>query len=74
MLLQTKGHHQMDNVVEFPDRPENVEALRSMVAAVRACKEVGFDREKFVKAAGMVFDGVTNADADEQWTQRCGEM
>lgn len=55
----------MSKVVEFPDRPENVEALRAMVEAVRAAMGVGFDRDKFVRAAGLVYDGVVLSDATQ---------
>jgi 5,10-methylenetetrahydrofolate reductase len=56
------------NVFELrpPDKPENVEALRAMVEAVRHSKEIGFDRETFVRAAKSVWDGVTESDLEEE--------
>lgn len=54
-----------DNVVQFPDRPENVEALRQMVFAVRAAKAINMSREAFVGGAASVWDGVTISDLIE---------
>lgn len=58
----------MDNVIKFeaPDNPENIEALRAMVAAARTARGIGFDRETFVRAAGNVFDGVVASELAEE--------
>lgn len=50
------------DILQFPDRPENVEALEAMKDAVRAHMAIGFDREKFMTCAALIWDGVTLTD------------
>ena len=51
------------DILQFPDRPENVEALEAMKDAVRAHMAIGFDREQFLKCAELIWDGVVLTDS-----------
>lgn len=55
----------MADIIQFekPDNPENVAALVATRDAIDACRAIGFDRDKWMRAAALVWDGIELAEA-----------